>query len=68
MKTQHEALLASRGGCWHLLQVKLYVYQMLRALAHIHSLGVCHRCAGALRPRGVHRRGRAACVSRAEGQ
>ena len=23
--------------------VRLYVYQMLRALAHIHSLGVCHR-------------------------
>lgn len=27
-----------------LILVKLYVYQMLRALAHIHSLGVCHRC------------------------
>jgi glycogen synthase kinase 3 beta len=26
-----------------LLFVKLYTYQMLRALAHIHSLGVCHR-------------------------
>lgn len=26
-----------------IILVKLYVYQMLRALAHIHSLGVCHR-------------------------
>jgi hypothetical protein len=29
-----------------LILVKLYVYQMLRALAHIHSIGVCHRQAG----------------------
>lgn len=27
-----------------LLQVKLYVYQLARALAHIHGLGICHRC------------------------
>ena len=26
-----------------LILVKLYVYQMLRALAHIHTMGVCHR-------------------------
>ena len=25
------------------LYVKLYVYQMCRALGYIHSLGVCHR-------------------------
>eukprot|EP00887_Chlorella_sp_A99_P007025 scaffold2.g7025.t1 len=29
-----------------LILVKLYVYQMLRALAHIHTMGVCHRRAG----------------------
>lgn len=28
-----------------LILVKLYVYQMLRALAHIHAMGVCHRYA-----------------------
>lgn len=28
-----------------IILVKLYTYQMLRALAHIHSIGVCHRCA-----------------------
>ena len=27
-----------------IILVKLYTYQMLRALAHIHSVGVCHRC------------------------
>ncbi|GAB5032908.1 cmgc gsk protein kinase [Nannochloropsis oceanica] len=26
-----------------LLHVKLYVYQLARALAHIHGLGICHR-------------------------
>ena len=26
-----------------LLYVKLYLYQLSRALAHIHSLGICHR-------------------------
>ena len=26
-----------------LLQIKLYLYQLGRALAHIHSLGICHR-------------------------
>ncbi|PRW61072.1 shaggy-related kinase epsilon [Chlorella sorokiniana] len=26
-----------------IILVKLYTYQMLRALAHIHSVGVCHR-------------------------
>ena len=26
-----------------IILVKLYTYQMLRALAHIHSMGVCHR-------------------------
>ncbi|PSC74124.1 shaggy-related kinase epsilon [Micractinium conductrix] len=26
-----------------IILVKLYTYQMLRALAHIHSIGVCHR-------------------------
>jgi glycogen synthase kinase 3 beta len=26
-----------------LLHVKLYMYQLCRALAHIHSLGICHR-------------------------
>lgn len=26
-----------------MLYVKLYVYQMLRSLAYIHSLGICHR-------------------------
>jgi serine/threonine protein kinase len=26
-----------------LLYVKLYLYQLCRALAHIHSLGICHR-------------------------
>lgn len=26
-----------------LLFVKLYVYQLARALAHIHGLGICHR-------------------------
>jgi glycogen synthase kinase 3 beta len=26
-----------------LLNVKLYLYQLSRALAHIHSLGICHR-------------------------
>lgn len=28
-----------------IILVKLYTYQMLRALAHIHSIGVCHRWA-----------------------
>ena len=26
-----------------LLYVKLYLYQLSRALSHIHSLGICHR-------------------------
>ena len=26
-----------------IILVKLYTYQMLRALAHIHAIGVCHR-------------------------
>lgn len=26
-----------------IILVKLYTYQMLRALAHIHCIGVCHR-------------------------
>jgi len=25
------------------LQIKLYMYQLLRSLAYIHSLGICHR-------------------------
>ena len=25
------------------LLVKLYLYQLARALAHIHALGICHR-------------------------
>ena len=28
-----------------IILVKLYTYQMLRALAHIHAIGVCHRWA-----------------------
>jgi glycogen synthase kinase 3 beta len=27
----------------HLLPLQLYIYQLCRALAYIHSLGVCHR-------------------------
>lgn len=40
-----------------IILVKLYTYQMLRALAHIHSVGVCHRCAapGLLRWIGARR-------------
>ena len=26
-----------------MLQVKLYMYQLLRSLAYIHSVGICHR-------------------------
>jgi glycogen synthase kinase 3 beta len=26
-----------------ILQVKLYMYQLLRSLAYIHSVGICHR-------------------------
>lgn len=26
-----------------LLQIKLYMYQLLRSLAYIHSVGICHR-------------------------
>lgn len=26
-----------------MIMVKLYMYQLLRALAYIHSLGICHR-------------------------
>jgi serine/threonine protein kinase len=26
-----------------ILNIKLYVYQLLRSLAYIHSLGICHR-------------------------
>ena len=26
-----------------MLLVKLYLYQLARALAHIHALGICHR-------------------------
>lgn len=26
-----------------MLQIKLYMYQLLRSLAYIHSLGICHR-------------------------
>ena len=25
------------------LQVKLYLYQLCRSLAHIHAMGICHR-------------------------
>lgn len=38
-----------------LLQVKLYVYQLARALAHIHGLGICHRCVPAPLPARVPR-------------
>jgi glycogen synthase kinase 3 beta len=26
-----------------MLQIKLYMYQLLRSLAYIHSVGICHR-------------------------
>ena len=26
-----------------ILQIKLYMYQLLRSLAYIHSIGICHR-------------------------
>jgi hypothetical protein len=46
--------------------VKLYVYQMLRALAAIHSRGICHRRApgavgGKRRRAAWHGRGRQGC-------
>ena len=34
------------------LYVKLYVYQMCRALGYIHALGVCHRD---IKPQVLHR-------------
>ena len=34
---------AKAGQRMPTLFVKLYVFQMCRALAHIHALGVCHR-------------------------
>ncbi|KAI7863355.1 kinase-like domain-containing protein [Spinellus fusiger] len=34
---------AKSKQCMPILHVKLYTYQLLRALAFIHSLGICHR-------------------------
>jgi len=34
---------ALMDGAMPLIQVKVYMYQLSRALAHIHGLGICHR-------------------------